>query len=232
MSGIPIEWAELEAVYARTLGRGLRSLAVTAAGPGEGVTTLARALAERAAAVGVRTLYVDFNLRNPMVPGGSGAFLAEDVAVENAVLPTLVDALHVMPAPTRAANPLALRDSARLRAALDNLLAEYAFIVFDTSPLNVTNGGNIPAEAVAAACDGVVLVVLAERTTAGAAGAATARLRRAGAQVIGVVMNDRFAPTLADELCREIGRFDRLAPGLVRRVQGWIKRKAFLGLRP
>lgn len=230
MSELPIHWAELEAVYARTVGSGVRTLAVTAPEGGEGVTTLARALAERAAAVGIQTLYIDFNLNRPMIPGGSG--LESEDTDQTLILPTGSAGLDVVPAPTRAANLLTLRDPARLRTALAGELAGYDLIVFDTSPVNAANRGNIPAEAVAAACDATLLVVLSGRTRTAAAQAAAERLRTAGARLTGIVMNDRFAPTLADELCREAARLGRWLPGLSGRLQRWLRRRPFLAMRP
>ncbi|MGN4982002.1 hypothetical protein ACTFBY_11420 [Aeromonas dhakensis] len=71
---IPIQYLELESLYASTLARGIRSLAVTSAEGGEGVSTICEALARRAEADGLKTLLVDLNLyhpgRRPARPGG------------------------------------------------------------------------------------------------------------------------------------------------------------------
>jgi hypothetical protein len=61
----PEHYVELERVYSRTFGQGVRSLAVTSADEREGVTTLVVALAKRNRFSGRSTLVVDLNLHRP-----------------------------------------------------------------------------------------------------------------------------------------------------------------------
>lgn len=67
---IPIQYLELESLYAATVARGIRSLAVTSSEGGEGVSSICDALARRSEADGLRTLLVDLNLYHPAAPGG------------------------------------------------------------------------------------------------------------------------------------------------------------------
>lgn len=60
---------EIEQVYAGVLAKGARAVAVTSAGPGEGVTSVASALAQRSLLAGQSTLLVDLNLNNPSFSG-------------------------------------------------------------------------------------------------------------------------------------------------------------------
>ena len=62
---IPIQYLELESLYAATVARGIRSLAVTSSEGGEGVSSICDALARRSEADGLRTLLVDLNLYHP-----------------------------------------------------------------------------------------------------------------------------------------------------------------------
>ena len=59
---------------------------------------------------------------------------------------------------------------------------------------------------------------------------ASARLRRAGAKLLGTVINDRFNPSLAQELLRETFRFDRYLPALSARLRSAIRRSRLLNL--
>ncbi len=63
----PYLYQEIDRIYAKTLGRGVRTLSVTSSVPGEGTTSVVCALAQRATAVNLKVLIVDLNLHNPFV---------------------------------------------------------------------------------------------------------------------------------------------------------------------
>jgi hypothetical protein len=63
------------------------------------------------------------------------------------------------------------------------------------------------------------MVVLAGWTKVEAVLKAQERLDRAGANLLGIVMNDRDNPTLEHEIEREIGRIAGFLPGIVRRLR-------------
>jgi hypothetical protein len=197
---LPIHYAELEAVFARTLGNGTRALAVASAVGGEGATTLARALAERAAASGKRTLLVDLNLEHPSLHRhyalGRSDWSPEATPDRQAILPSDVEGLCVLPAPTQVSEHWGFRDPATLRATLERWLVQFDRVVVDTSPLTRRNRRNVPADTVCGAC-------------------------RAGAEITGAVLNDRHLPGLASELMRETRRLDHLMP----RTMAWLRQR-------
>ncbi|HEY5789993.1 MAG TPA: capsular biosynthesis protein [Gammaproteobacteria bacterium] len=228
-NALPIHYAELESIYHRTLARGTRALALTCAAGGEGVTTLARALAERAAAGGRRTLLVDTNLAHPALHGHYGspreAWSPADYA----------DALHLADVPglTLLTAPLdggefGFRDPGALQAALHDWLQSFDVVIADTSPVNRRNRRNIPAEAVCGAFPATLMVVLAAATPESALVEAHQRLAAAGATLAGAVLNDRHLPGLASELCRETRRLDRLLPRTMAWARAAIGRSALL----
>lgn len=221
MNEIPIRYVELEAIHGRTLGAGMRTLAVTSANPGEGVTMLARALARRSAAAGKRTLLIDFNLFRPTVSEINAPWRPEGDSARSAVLPLGDDQLYGLPVSTLAATELSFRDPAVLRRAMAETLSDYDAIVIDTSSVNAANARNVPAEVAAAACEAAILVIRSGSTTGLAAKRAVDRLLQGGANLVGVAMNDLDNPTLCDELCREVNRLRRFAP----RVCDWIVAK-------
>ncbi len=221
---LPIHYAELEAVYARTLGNGTRALAVASAVGGEGTTTLARALAERSVAGGRETLLVDLNLDHPALHGHYGLNRGDwslESPESQAFQPSGIAGLSVLPAPTRVADHWSFRDPATLRAALETWLERFDRVVVDTSPLTRRNRRNVPADAVCGACGSTLLVVLAARTPESQLVEARQMLDAAGAEIAGAVLNDRHLPGLASELMRETRRLDHLMP----RTMAWLRQR-------
>ena len=108
-------------------------------------------------------------------------------------------------------------------------LEHYDVVLFDTSPLNALNRGNIPADQVCGACEGAVLVVLAGVTPTAMVQRAVDKLTRAEANLMGAVFNDRLNPGLASEILRELNRLpnNRLTEWLKR----WCRRSALLNFR-
>lgn len=218
MISLPIHYVELENVYARTLGGGVSSLALASAQGDEGVSTLAYALARRAAAAGKKTLLIDFNLARPSVGERlalqSGEWVPDSASSTSAIIEFPSTGLAFLPA-TESRDSLNFRDVNTLRNGIARWAEDFDCIVADTSPLNRHNQQNIPPDIVCAACEATLLVVLAGRTTENQVLEANGRLAVAGARLAGSVLNDRFSPPLSDELCRETRRFERWAPKLM-----------------
>jgi protein-tyrosine kinase len=232
---LPEHYAELERIYARTIGGGVRSLAVTAADKCEGVTTLVVALAKRNRHSGRSTLAVDLNLFRPALAERFGVSQVQPVADGRTgpdSLPriSLGDRLTLIPAPTDRGEAIRLRDRHRFEEYLAAWLGEFETVIFDTTPLNVSNKGNIPAEQVCQGCEGAVLVVRAGITPASALRAALEKLGSAEVNLLGTVLNDQNNPSLAEELKREAQRFERRLPGLAQRLQGCIQASKLLNI--
>jgi Mrp family chromosome partitioning ATPase len=220
---LPIHYAELESIYTRTLGNGTRTLAVASAVGGEGTTTLARALAERAAASGNQTLLVDLNLEHPSLHAHY-ALGRSDWSPENdvqAILPSVIAGLQVLPAPTHVSVHWGFRDPATLRSTLEGWLERFDRVVVDTSPLTRRNQRNVPTDTVCGACGATLLVALAARTPESQLVEARQLLDAAGAELAGAVLNDRHLPGLTSELMRETRRLDHLMP----RSMAWLRQR-------
>jgi len=234
---LPEHYAELERVYSRTIGSGLRSLAVTAAESGEGVTTLVVALAKRNRHSGRPTLVVDLNLHRPALHQRFGLSFIPAVAVGARGMDALPqvdlgDQLFVIPASANRDEALLLRDATLFKKYLDAWSSQHheGVVLFDTTPVNGGNKGNIPAERVCKGCAGSILVVLAGKTPASAVRAALDRLKAEGVTPIGTVLNDRHNASLAEELRRESHHFDRFLPGFTQRLRGRIRASQLLNL--
>jgi succinoglycan biosynthesis transport protein ExoP len=172
---------------------GLRSLAVTSAGPGEGKSLVSANLAIALAQAGQRVLLVDTDMRRPRVheifemaqePGLSnlltGGTKASEVIRKSSVAGLwLMSAGHIPP------NPAELLGSRRYNDFLASLEDHFDWAVLDTPPVLVVADGLI----VANESTGVVFVVGADQTSRHAARTAIEQLESASANVVGSVLN-------------------------------------------
>jgi protein-tyrosine kinase len=230
----PEHYVELERVYSRTIGQGVRSLAITSADEREGVTTLVVALAKRNRFSARSTLVVDLNLHRPAlhtrfglthVPPPPDGLHGPDA------LPrvTLGEGLTVIPAPTDRRETILMRERHRLDQYLEVWLGQFDVVIFDTTPINGSNKGDFPPERVCQSCEGTILVVLAGITPASGLRAALDKLGAVQANLLGTVLNDQHNPSL-EELGRQTKRFDRILPGVAQRVRGRIRASKRLNL--
>lgn len=168
-------------------------IAVTSGMPGEGKSTVATNLALALADDGERVCLVDADLRRPCVatylPGelqgaaGLSTALSGEVDIEDVVQETAVDGLAVVTAGAQPPNPSELLGSKRFRAALEKLDAHFDYVIVDASPvLPVTDGA-----LVAAAADGVLLVVRHASSTTDQLTSATENLARVDAHLLGTI---------------------------------------------
>lgn len=172
----------------------LRSVVVTSATTEEGKTTTASNLATSFAQQGLRVLLVDCDLRRPRLhtlfnvrttPGLTDA-LDQRADVQEAIRPTAVDRLHLLPSGTAPSLPAEVLGGERMRLMLAELAQQYDMVVLDTPPLLHASD----AAVLAAMADGVLFVVRAGKTDRGMAQEAMHQLEAVGAHVIGAVLND------------------------------------------
>ncbi|MCE2570759.1 hypothetical protein [Motilimonas eburnea] len=216
------QYQELEQIYNQTFGQGIRTLAVVGCAPKEGVTTLISALAERTLLAGKSTLVVDLNLHHPslarLLPSQDTATNTDISTQDNQA--ELVSINHSQSVFTgicisqRREWLQKCREPQFLKQQLAGWLEEFDHVLVDTSALNQRNQQNIPAELVAAAAQGCVLVAQAGQSTEGMLQSALARLDEASANLLGCVINDQYNPRLADEICREVRRLQNKLPKL------------------
>jgi Mrp family chromosome partitioning ATPase len=232
MIPFPIQFEELETIYSNTFGADHHSVAITSAERGEGVSMIAYALARRAAAAGRRTLLVDLNTANPTVASRLGLEGQDWSPTNSSVKDAIIDLegleLSILSAPQNSDNILESREDDKLRKAIASWREDFDCVVLDTSPLTKTNQGNVMPDMAAACCNSTVFVVLAGRTAETKVTEANLRLQKAGAHVVGAVINDRHNPNLTDELCRETRRADKIAPKLMRNLRDFFRVNAFL----
>lgn len=172
----------------------LRRVVITSPGPAEGKSTTAANLAIAFAQQGHRVLLIDCDLRRARVhrlfdasqsPGLTNV-LVSGVAPSEAIRPTKVDGLMILPSGALPPNPAELLGSAAMKALLDRLSESYDLLILDTPPLLAASDAAIVSRMV----DGALLVVRAGTTERSAVQTSVQQLATVGARVLGTVLND------------------------------------------
>lgn len=213
----------------------IASLVVTSSIPNEGKSTVSVNLAEAIATSGKSVLLVECDFRNRSLanmldahaPGGIYAVLSEEMSLDQVVAPTTVPNMHLLDVEPHIPNPADVLSSKRFRRLVDALEERYDYVIYDTPPV----GTFVDAAILSTLADGTVLVVRENFTKRDAILEAHNQLRKAGANVIGVVMN--YCEAMASEYYyayyTQNGEFDHTSaasePGMfvstdVRRVSG------------
>ena len=231
---IPLQDTDLENIYLRSLGEGMRSLAVTSARRGEGVSSLAVALAQRHLLANRSVLLVDLNDENPRhQPLGQH----DDVIETRAnVEPQIVTdgnssyALLGIPAPANNNVNREWRNPGVLEKHIAGWLKQIDCIIIDAGSFDRSSRTLVPVERIVGACDATLLVVMAGVTSELEVRQSCARIDAAGGKLAGSVLNNRVNPSLQTELLRETRRLpDRLA-GTAQKISGWIGNNRLLSL--
>ncbi|HUF90143.1 MAG TPA: polysaccharide biosynthesis tyrosine autokinase [Gemmatimonadota bacterium] len=173
---------------------GLKTLAVTSASPGEGKTTTSTNLAAVYARSGLKVVIVECDLRRPSLGRYfeiSKQLDLVDVLFEGgdwrlALQLTRTPGLYVLLGEKsfpKAGDSIGGPEMERL---LSEITREYDLVILDTSPLLVSQD----AIALSPIVDGVLLVVRSARSDPATVDDVIEQLRAAGANVVGIVLND------------------------------------------
>lgn len=172
----------------------MRRIVVTSPGPEEGKSTTAANLAIAFAQQGHRVLLIDCDLRRARIhkifdetnlPGLTNLLIGGE-SIPNAIRPTRIDGLMILPSGPLPPNPAELLGSAQMSALLEKLSESYDLLVLDTPPLLAASDAAI----VSRMSDGALVVVRAGRTEKSALQTAVQQLATVGARVLGTVLND------------------------------------------
>ena len=181
------------AVIFSSAAEGAKSLMVTSTAPGEGKTVTSTNLAMALAQADLRTLLIDADMRRPrshevfaieQEPGLSNVLVGTATLAE-AVRATDNPSLFVLPAGHVPPNPAELLSSPRCQRLLEDLGADYDWIVVDAPPVMAVTDAAVISHFVS----GVVFVVGAEMIPRRNAQQAIEQLTQAQAKMIGVVLN-------------------------------------------
>jgi non-specific protein-tyrosine kinase len=198
----------------------LRTLLVTSAAPGEGKTVTAANLAVVFAQSGRKVLLVDADLRKPGVhemfglPNDRGlTTLLRDpsVSLDSVAHVTEQGGLRILTTGPLPPNPAELLGSNRMQAVLAILKQGADLTVLDSPPLQAVADAAI----LSSTADGTLLVIVAGRSRRRVVRVARETLTRAGAKVLGAVLNRAPSPAHLDyagyagDPTRSLGAADR-----------------------
>jgi non-specific protein-tyrosine kinase len=181
----------------------IRTLLVTSSVSGEGKTVTAANLAVAFAQAGRRVLLVDADLRKPGVhlifdlPNSHGLTTllgGSEVSLGAICHKTEQANLQILTTGPLPPNPAELLSSQRMRAVLDGLTASGDLVIFDSPPLRAVTDSAV----LSSFLDGTLFVIDTKRGHRGAVRQGREVLAKAGANVLGAVLNRIPAPTRSD----------------------------------
>jgi capsular exopolysaccharide synthesis family protein len=177
----------------RAGGEPIRVIGITSTMRGEGVSTVATHLALTAASQrGRGVLLADFHLAWPSLfrrlavqaAPGLSEVIVDSIPVQDVIQSGPLPNLSVLSAGARNGNPEVVYEAEELADLMELLKDTYDLVVLDLPPMDETAG----ALALPRLCDGILLVVEAERVRLDAALHAKHLLHRARGQLLGTVM--------------------------------------------
>jgi succinoglycan biosynthesis transport protein ExoP len=172
----------------------IRSVLFTSPGPGEGKSTTTLNFAVMLAQQGQRVLLIDADLRRPSIhraldllrePGLTN-LLVGDASVREAVRPSVLPNLDVLPSGPFPPNPSELLNSKAMRRLLEEFEGRYGQVIVDSPPMLAVTDSAVLAQHT----DGVVLVLRSGETEQRAAERSVEQLRRLNVRVFGAVLNE------------------------------------------
>lgn len=175
------------------LDRPVRNIVITSATPGEGKSTTLANFGVVVAHAGSRVCLIDSDLRHPSLhrffgmnnEKGLVTALLEDLPIAKVAQPTRIPNLSVVTSGPPPPNPAELVGSQRLRALLDAAASDFDLILCDTPPVITVADG----VALAAQCDGVILVVRAGAVPHEVVRRAAEQIEAVKGRILGVLLN-------------------------------------------
>lgn len=174
--------------------RPYKRLLVTSAGPTDGKTTIAASLASTLAHSGQRVLLIDADLRKPRLsfvfharngPLGVTSAVLDPQTLEDAILPTEVEGMMLLPTGPLPPNPSELLQSERFQQLLERASAKFDRVIIDSPPLMPVTDAAILSTRV----DATLLVIRSGETRREHARTALRALSDVNATVAGAVLN-------------------------------------------
>lgn len=188
-----IESVDAARTLLTALAGGAQAVMITSAGSGEGKTSLSGHLATSLARAGYQTLLIDGDLRRPTAQAtfgldpeapGLSEVLRGGAKVRDAIHPTGVDGLGVMPAGSPDRMTFRALARGQTRVLYDLLKQRFDFVLVDSAPVLAVADSLM----LALGADGVLLSVMQDVSRAPAVLAACERLSLMNVRILGTVV--------------------------------------------
>ncbi len=174
----------------------LKTILVTSTLPQEGKTTTCINLGITFAQQGHKVIILDCDFRRPMLHTyfqqfvsdnrhGLSDVLIKKLKLKDAIKKGTFENFHFITSGTIPTNPSELLGSARMLEVLQELKKNYEFILIDAPP----SLGIADARVLGKICDGIIVVVMARKTSRDAVVEVKEELERAGDKIVGFVLN-------------------------------------------
>lgn len=176
-----------------SVDRPVKSIVLTSSVPKEGKSTVAYNLAQAIASSGKRTLIVECDMRRRSLADMVGArarhgiyaVLSGQVELDEALVATSHRNLFFLDSEPHIPNPADILSSQRFRKLVAQMESDFDYVVIDTPPV----GTFVDAAIIAALADATALVVRERFVKRAELQNAYDQLKKADANVIGVIMN-------------------------------------------
>jgi capsular exopolysaccharide synthesis family protein len=170
-----------------------RSIVVTSAGAEEGKTTSVANFGVVVAQAGVRVCVIDSDLRRPSLhrlfgvdnARGLTTALVEGLSFAEVAQPSRIPNLSILPSGPLPPNPAELVGSHRMRDSLQAATQSFDLILCDSPPVMAVGD----AAALAALCDGVVLVIQVGKTAHAILRRVVDQIDAVKGRILGVLLN-------------------------------------------
>lgn len=175
-------------------GNDVKVIALTSCMSNEGKSSVSMNLAYSFAQLGKSVLFIDADLRKSVITNRYGVvgiqkglahYLAGQCAFSDVVCTTNVEHLHCVFAGVYPPNPAELLSSSYFSHLLTSLRKVYDYVIIDAPPL----GSVIDAAIIAKECDGVAMVVEANRISRKFVNHVLGQLRKTDCRILGVILN-------------------------------------------
>lgn len=170
-----------------------RNIVITSGTAGEGKTTSVANFGVVCAQAGSRVCLIDSDLRRPALhrlfdlenDRGLTTALVEELPVTEVARPTRIPNLWLLPSGVLPPNPAELVGSRRMRELLEAASSAFDLVVCDSPPVIAVSDG----VALAAQCDGVILVVRAGTVSHEVLRRVTEQIEAVKGKILGVLLN-------------------------------------------
>lgn len=172
----------------------IKTMMMTSSVPNEGKTTVSITLGRAIATSGKTVLLVETDMRRRSMANelavhpryGLYALLSDQVGLKQAMVPTDQPNLYFLDAEPHIPNPPDVLSSKRFSKLIDRLSQTYDYVICDTPPV----GTFVDAAIVSTLVDATMLVIRENFAKRDEVLRAKDQLEKAGANLVGIVMND------------------------------------------